>query len=135
MFFFVVVVHVPQWGGFRVLMYFISLYLFVVPFILCGYYLGVASIQGVHSFLWESQGSDSRVSGAYELFSPLCGAHKLFRRTKAWHFCIPQVFIKINNVHGNLKDQMKLDLCVCEALSYMHVTMETAIVRIAINYH
>ena len=45
-----------------------------------------------------------------------------------------QVFIKISNVHRNLKDQMKLDLCMCEALSYMHVTIETAFVGVAINY-
>ena len=25
---------------------------------------------------------------------------------------------KISTVYGNLKDQMKLDLCICEALSY-----------------
>ena len=25
---------------------------------------------------------------------------------------------KIHSVHGNLKHQMKLDLCICEALSY-----------------
>ena len=25
---------------------------------------------------------------------------------------------KIGTVYGNLKDQMKLDLCICEALSY-----------------
>ena len=25
---------------------------------------------------------------------------------------------KINSVYGNLQDQMKLDLCICEALSY-----------------
>ena len=28
---------------------------------------------------------------------------------------------KIHSVYGNLKDQMKLDLCICEALSYMSV--------------
>jgi len=28
---------------------------------------------------------------------------------------------KINSVYGNLKDQMKLDFCICEALSYMSV--------------
>ena len=28
---------------------------------------------------------------------------------------------KISSVYGNLKDQMKLDLCICEALSYMLV--------------
>ena len=44
-----------------------------------------------------------------------------------------QVFIKIGNVFRNLKDQMKLDLCICEALSYMHVTMETTFVGVAIN--
>ena len=46
-----------------------------------------------------------------------------------------QVFIKISNVHRNLKGQMKLDLCIGEALSYMHVTIETAFVGVAINYH
>ena len=45
-----------------------------------------------------------------------------------------QVFIKISNVYGNLKDQMKLDLCICESLS-THVTIETAFVGMAINYH
>ena len=29
---------------------------------------------------------------------------------------------------------MKLDLCSCEALSYMHITMETTFVGVAINY-
>ena len=28
---------------------------------------------------------------------------------------------KIHSVYGNLKDQMKLDLCICEALSYTSV--------------
>jgi len=46
-----------------------------------------------------------------------------------------QVFIKISNVYRNLKDQMKFDLCTCEALSYMHVTIETAFVGVATNYH
>ena len=46
-----------------------------------------------------------------------------------------QVFIKISNVYRNLNDQMKLDLCICEALSYTHVTIETAFVGMAINYH
>ena len=46
-----------------------------------------------------------------------------------------QVFIKISNVYRNLKDQMKLDLWVCEALSYTHVTIETTLVGMAINYH
>ena len=41
----------------------------------------------------------------------------------------------INSVYGNLKDQMKLDLCVCEALSYTYSTMETIFVGMAINYH
>ena len=50
------------------------------------------------------------------------------------HFCT-QVFIKISIVYRNLKDQMKLDLCICEALSYMRVTIETAFVGVAINYH
>ena len=43
--------------------------------------------------------------------------------------------IKINNVYGNLKDWKKLDLCICEALSYTHATMENILVGIAINYH
>ena len=34
-----------------------------------------------------------------------------------------QLFIKITNVYRNLKDQIKLDLCICEALSYTHVTI------------
>ena len=38
-----------------------------------------------------------------------------------------QVFIKISNVYGNPKDQMKLNLCIYEALSYMHITMETTL--------
>ena len=32
---------------------------------------------------------------------------------------------KINGVYGNLKDQMKFDLCICEALSYTYGTNET----------
>ena len=44
-----------------------------------------------------------------------------------------QVFIKISNVYRSLNDQMKLDLCICEALSYMHVTIETAFVGMAIK--
>ena len=44
-----------------------------------------------------------------------------------------QVLIKINNVYVNLKSQMKLDLCIHEALSYTLGTMETAIVGVAIN--
>ena len=46
-----------------------------------------------------------------------------------------QVFIKISNVYRNLKSLMKLNLCIGEALSYMHVTIETAFVGVAINYH
>ena len=42
-----------------------------------------------------------------------------------------QVLIKIN-VYGNPKDRMKLDLCICEALSYMHITMEITFVGMAI---
>ena len=38
-----------------------------------------------------------------------------------------QVFIKISNVYRNVKDQMKHDLCIFEALSYMYVTIETAL--------
>ena len=45
-----------------------------------------------------------------------------------------QVFIKISNVYRNLKDQMKLDLCICEALIYSHITIETAFVGVAIKY-
>ena len=41
-------------------------------------------------------------------------------------------FLHFNNVYGNPKDQMKLDLCICEALSYMHITMETTFVGMAI---
>ena len=33
------------------------------------------------------------------------------------------------------KYQMKLELCICEALSYMHATLETAFVGMAINYY
>ena len=32
----------------------------------------------------------------------------------------------ISGVYRNLKDQMKLDFCIREALSYEHITMETA---------
>ena len=46
-----------------------------------------------------------------------------------------QVLIKISNVYRNLKDQMKLDLCICESLSRTHITIETAFVGVAINYH
>ena len=46
-----------------------------------------------------------------------------------------QVFIKISNVYRNPKDQMKPNLCICEALSYTHVTIETTFVSMAINYH
>ena len=46
-----------------------------------------------------------------------------------------QVFIKISSVYRNLKDQMKLDLCIGEALSCTHVTIETTFVGMAINYH
>ena len=42
-----------------------------------------------------------------------------------------QVLIKIN-VYENPKDQMKLDLCICEALSCMHITMEITFVGMAI---
>ena len=42
-------------------------------------------------------------------------------------------FIKINDVHGNLKDWMKLDLCSCDALCYMLDTMETRFVGMTIN--
>ena len=44
-------------------------------------------------------------------------------------------YTSINNVYINLKDQMKLDTCICEALSYLHGTMETVFVGVAINYH
>ena len=46
-----------------------------------------------------------------------------------------QVFIKISNVYGNPKDQMKLNLNICETPSYMHATMATAFVGVAINKH
>ena len=46
-----------------------------------------------------------------------------------------QGFIKISNVYRNLKGQMKLDSHIGEALSYTHVTIETAFVGMAINYH
>ena len=63
----------------------------------------------------------------------------LLRRTRAWDksfFTLDtQVFIKINSVHGNLKHQMKLDLCTYEALSYTYGAMETVSVGVAINYH
>ena len=42
---------------------------------------------------------------------------------------------KINSVYGNLKDQMKLDLCIYEPLSATYGTMETVFVGVAINYH
>ena len=44
-----------------------------------------------------------------------------------------QVFIKINSVYGNLKDQMKL--CIYEAPSYMYGNMETIFVGMVINYY
>ena len=43
-----------------------------------------------------------------------------------------QVFIKISNVYRNLNDQMKLDSCIREALSYTHVTIEITFVGMAI---
>ena len=46
-----------------------------------------------------------------------------------------QVFIRNSNVYRNPIDQMKLDLCIREALSYTHVTIETAFAGMAINYH
>ena len=46
-----------------------------------------------------------------------------------------QVFLKISNVYGNLKHQLKCDLYMCEALHYTHSTIETAFVGVAINYH
>ena len=48
------------------------------------------------------------------------------------HALDTQVFSKINSVYGNLKDQLKLDLCICETLSYVHGTMETTFVGVAI---
>ena len=45
-----------------------------------------------------------------------------------------QLFIKISDVHENLKDQMKLNLYRCEALSYVNITMETAFVGMVANY-
>ena len=41
---------------------------------------------------------------------------------------------KINSVYGNLKDRMKLELCIYEGLSYTYGTMETVYVGMAINY-
>ena len=43
------------------------------------------------------------------------------------HFCTR--YTCLTNVHRNLKDQMKLDLCICEVLSYIHVTIENRICR------
>ena len=37
-------------------------------------------------------------------------------------------------MYENLKDQMKLNLYRCEALSYVNITMETAFVGMAANY-
>ena len=43
---------------------------------------------------------------------------------------------KIISVYGNLKDQIKLDLCICEALSYMTVPWKPHLwAYMAINYH
>ena len=45
----------------------------------------------------------------------------LLRGTKAWDMSFLHYihrYFKISTVYGNLKDQMKLDLCICEALSY-----------------
>ena len=46
-----------------------------------------------------------------------------------------QVFIEINSVYGNVKDQMKLDLRIYESLSYTYGTMEIVLVGVTINYH
>ena len=45
------------------------------------------------------------------------------------------VFIKISNMYGNVKEQMKLDWCICEALNYAHIPMETTCVGTAVYYH
>ena len=37
------------------------------------------------------------------------------------------------SVYRNLEDQMKLDLCIYEALSYTHRTMETVFAGMTIN--
>ena len=60
------------------------------------------------------------------------------RQIKAWDMSFLHwihVFIKISNVYRNVKGQMKLDLCIGEALSYTHITIETTFVGVAINYH
>ena len=41
---------------------------------------------------------------------------------------------QINSVYGNPNDQVKLDLCIHEAVSYTYGTMETVYVGVAINY-
>jgi len=38
---------------------------------------------------------------------------------------------QINNVYGNLRDKMKFDLCIYEALNYTNITMETTFVGMA----
>ena len=43
-----------------------------------------------------------------------------------------QVF---NDVYGHLKDQMKLDSCISEPLSYVLGAKESAFVDVAINYY
>ena len=42
-----------------------------------------------------------------------------------------QVFIKITMVNRDLNTLIKPHLCICEALSYIHGTMETTFVGMA----
>ena len=42
---------------------------------------------------------------------------------------------KIISMYGNLKDKMKLDVCICETLSYIYGTMEVVFVGVGNNYH
>ena len=61
----------------------------------------------------------------------------ILRQTKAYgtcHFYYRYMYIGIQYVHGNLKERMKVDLCI-ETLSYTYSTMETVFVGVTINYH
>ena len=51
------------------------------------------------------------------------------RQAKAWAMLFCTKYMGIYNVYGG---QTKPDLCICESLSYTHITMETAFVGVAI---
>ena len=47
------------------------------------------------------------------------------------HFCTRYTgFIKISNAYRNLKDQMKLDLCICEALICTHLSADVNYIKL-----